>query len=443
VVEEELGRGTMGLVCRAFDPDLGRTVALKTVQLAFAASPEEQESFEKRFLLEARAAGRLSHPGIVVVHDAGRDASSGALYIAFEHLRGRTLNEVVEEGPPLDWRTAVRLVARLARALHHAHGMGVVHRDIKPANVMVLDSGEPKIMDFGIAKLPAERLTATGQFFGTPSYMSPEQASGAPVEGRSDLFSLGAVLYLLLTGRTAFLADSVAATLNMVLHRDPPKPSTLVPSLPPALDRVVARALAKWPDDRYPDGESLARDVEEVLEGREPLGVRGRALADETRVSRPPLPPPEPGARRDRILLGGLGLGLLVLLLAAAGLRLAGVGASAEVELNFEHPLRSGVVRVFVDDDLALKEPLESAVKEDLVLLKVRRGRVRKVFSVRPGERRLRLEVEGDSYDGSRTVEGRFEGGETRRLEARLGGLLKKELSLWLAPRPPAEESAR
>jgi serine/threonine-protein kinase len=172
VVEEELGRGMMGVVWRATDPELGRKVALKTVQLAFAVSPEEAASFEKRFLAEARAAGRLAHPNIVV-STTGRDPATNT------SSRSSTFSRTWPSSLPgrrFPWKRALQLVVRVAEALQHAHAQAVVHRDIKPTNIMLLDSGEPKVMDFGIAKIPAERLTSTGQFFGTPSYMSPEQA---------------------------------------------------------------------------------------------------------------------------------------------------------------------------------------------------------------------------------------------------------------------------
>jgi Protein kinase domain len=451
----------MGVVWRAADPELGRSVALKTVQLAFAVTPEEAETFEKRFLSEARAAARLSHPGIVVVHDVGRDAASDTLYIAFEHLKGRTLGELVAGRQPLEWREAVRIVARVAEALQHAHAQGVVHRDIKPTNIMLLDSGEPKVMDFGIAKVPAERLTSTGQFFGTPSYMSPEQASGEALDGRSDLFSLGCVLYLLLTGRTAFEGDSVAATISKVLFRDPAPASTIAPGLPPAIDRVLARVLAKKPDARYPDAKAFARDLEEILAGRVPQGLEEAPVATQrTQLSGPiplpatlpvdvPAPPSGPVQdgtsqplwkrlpRREVAIVGALCMALIVFLVSAVGVRVPGFGpliASAPVEINFEHPLKSGVLKVFVDDDLVLEEALESWVKEDLVVVKVRKGRLNKTFNVPAGDRVLRLEVDGEGYRGSRTIEGRFEAGEGRRLEARLGGLVKKDLSAWLAP---------
>jgi serine/threonine protein kinase len=242
----------MGVVYRALDPALGRSVALKTVGLSGVFPDQERAAFEQRFQAEARVAAGLSHPGIVVVHDVGRDATSGVLYIALELLHGRTLAELVAGGAPLPPDEALRITARVAQALHHAHARGIVHRDIKPANIMLLPSGEPKIMDFGIAKVPAAQLTAAGEFFGTPSYMSPEQASGVELDGRSDLFSL--VLYVLLTGRRAFDAPTIPAILTQVTLQEPPPPSRLAHGLPPGVDEVVARALAKQPARRYTDG---------------------------------------------------------------------------------------------------------------------------------------------------------------------------------------------
>src|SRR5712691_885440 len=145
-LRRELGRGMMGVVYEAHDPSLRRTIALKTIELAFAVSAEERQSFEQRFFVEARVAARLSHPGIVVVHDVGRDAESGLLFIALEYLPGRTLAEVVRGGTPMEWREALRITAAVAQALHHAHAKGVVHRDIKPANIMLLPTGQPKIL---------------------------------------------------------------------------------------------------------------------------------------------------------------------------------------------------------------------------------------------------------------------------------------------------------
>jgi len=273
-IRKELGRGTMGVVYEAHDPALGRTVALKTIQVPLAASAAERGEYERRFLAEARIAARLSHSGIVVVHDVSRDAEHDILYIALEHLHGRTLAEVAAEGA-LDWREALRIVARVAEALHYAHTQGVVHRDIKPANIMVLASGDPKIMDFGIAKLEAVQLTSTGQFFGTPLFMSPEQALGKTVDARTDLFSLGSVAYLLLTGRPPFEADSVPGILARVTYQQPRPLGEVAPAMPADVAYVVTRAMAKDPAARYGDGRAMADDIEDVLAGREPRHGKG------------------------------------------------------------------------------------------------------------------------------------------------------------------------
>jgi serine/threonine-protein kinase len=218
-IRAELGRGMMGVVYRAYDRDLGRDVALKVIRST--VEDADARNYEQRFLNEARTAARLSHPAIVVVHDVGRDPGSAALFMALELLRGRTVQSILGERGALPWPEALRLVERVAEGLHHAHEHGIIHRDVKPANIMVLDSGEPKIMDFGIAKVEASQLTAAGQLFGTPLYMSPEQAQARPVDARSDLFSLGSVLYEMLAGRRAFAADSVHGIVLQVVSRSP------------------------------------------------------------------------------------------------------------------------------------------------------------------------------------------------------------------------------
>jgi serine/threonine protein kinase len=270
-VSSELGRGMMGVVYKADDSVMGRTVALKVIRLVFPVTPEQREAFEQRFVAEARIIARLSHPNIVVAYDVGRDGERGSPYMALEYLVGRTLSQALQQGPALDWQAALRVTSRVAEALHYAHAQGVVHRDVKPANIMLLESGEPKLMDFGLAKLHAGfELTASGQFMGTPLYMSPEQATGVAVDGRSDLFSLGSVLYTLLTGTRAFDAESVPRIVNRVAYDQPLPPTRLAKSLPAALDYVLARALAKPPEARYQDGRSLAEDLEDVLAARAP-----------------------------------------------------------------------------------------------------------------------------------------------------------------------------
>ena len=260
-IRKELGAGMMGVVYEAEDPDLGRTVALKTIRLSLAGDARQRQEYERRFRAEAQIAARLSHPGLVVVHDTGRDPEHGILYMALEYLHGRTLAELVTEKGRLEWREALRIVGRVAEALHYAHGEGVIHRDIKPANIMVLDSREPKVMDFGIAKLETSQLTSTGQIFGTPLYMSPEQALGHTVDARTDVFSLGSVAYTLVTGTRAFEAPTVPVVLARVAYFTPPPLSDSVRGVPGDVDYVVARAMAKAPSDRYADGKALAEDI--------------------------------------------------------------------------------------------------------------------------------------------------------------------------------------
>jgi eukaryotic-like serine/threonine-protein kinase len=301
-IEAELGRGMMGVVYRARDARRGRKrmVALKVIRTAYVVSDEQRGAFERRFLEEARIVSRLSHPGIVGIHDVGRDRrQDDAPYIAFEYLQGRTLAALLEAGQRPDWRESLRIVARVAEALHYAHAQGIVHRDVKPANVMVLASGEPKVMDFGLAKAEAGlELTSTGQFMGTPLYMAPEQALGEAVDRRTDLFSLGSVAYTLLTGKRAFESESVPQVLNRVVYRYPPAATTLAPHLPAEVDYVLGRAMAKRKADRYPDGRSLAEDIEDLLDARPPRhrgGWTQPALAEGTVVSarRPPGEAPE------------------------------------------------------------------------------------------------------------------------------------------------------
>jgi serine/threonine protein kinase len=272
----ELGRGMMGVVYEAHDPALTRTVALKTINPSFAANAEGRDAFEQRFETEARAAGRLSHPNIVVVHDVGRDEETGILYIALERLRGEPLSALVRQGERLPWKEVLDIGRQVADALEHLHSEGVVHRDIKPANVMRLPpvSGREfrpvKLMDFGIAKVDTSKLTTAGQVFGTPLYMAPEQAANETVDARCDIFSLGTVLYALLTGREAFAANNVMATLQRVTTEDPVPPTGFDPTLPKDIDQVIARCLAKNPSHRYLDARDLAEDLTDVVEGRAP-----------------------------------------------------------------------------------------------------------------------------------------------------------------------------
>jgi eukaryotic-like serine/threonine-protein kinase len=279
-VQKQVGRGMMGVVYQARDTLLERTVALKTISIAFEVSAREREAFEQRFMIEARAAARLSHPGIVVVYDVGTDPETKTLYMALEYLRGKTLESILAEKQTLAWREALHTVSRLADALHHAHTHGIVHRDIKPANIMVLASGEPKIMDFGVAKLTAAQLTTSGMIMGSPSYMSPEQSLGAATDARTDVFALGTLLYELLTNQRAFAAPSVPEILRKLAREEPVPVTRRAAGLPPAIDAVVAMAMAKAPEARYASARSFRDDIDDVLAGRAPRTAQPHAPAE-------------------------------------------------------------------------------------------------------------------------------------------------------------------
>jgi len=441
-IRRELGRGMMGVVYEALDPALGRRLALKTIRLAFEVPPAERASFEQRFLGEARAAAALQHPGIVVVHDVGRDDASGTLFIALEFLEGRTLAEESAAGKPMEWTRALRLGAQVARALHHAHAEGIVHRDVKPANIMVLASGHAKIMDFGIAKVPASQLTMAGEFFGTPSYMSPEQAGGLPVDPRSDLFSLGCILHQLLTAQRAFDGPTLPTILMRVMQEDPPPPSRLVPGLPAGVDAVVGRALAKDRDRRYPDGKTMAEDIEDVLAGRTPRHTPvGAAIpeGDRTRVSAGKVVPGSGKGRRIVVTMGAAGL-LILGLLGALFIPWRGqlvmlalpalAPPPAKLEVDFEHNLKGGTLKVWIDDELVIDEPLESRVTQKILSYRIHKGTLSQSLEVGPGEHLVRVQVEGDGFSASRRIHGTFESGEKRRLRVEVGGIIKRDLTL-------------
>lgn len=259
-IEGVLGRGAMGVVYLARDPVIGRKVALKTLVLPEGA--EEAEEFRIRFLREAQAAGILNHPGIVTVYDAGVDEVTGLSYIAMEFVEGKSLRDLMRQGYPFSYSDVARIGAALAVALDYAHAKGVVHRDIKPANILITDQGAVKITDFGVARLSTSSLTTTGQFIGTPNYMSPEQVTGSPVDGRSDLFSLGVVLFELLTGKRPFAGESLTEVSYKIVHEPPPVPSQLRPGLPPAFNPIILKLLEKKPENRYARGLEVARALE-------------------------------------------------------------------------------------------------------------------------------------------------------------------------------------
>lgn len=265
----ELGRGAMGVVYKARDPKINRVVAVKTISLAGQPADEEQE-YRERFYLEAEAAGRLSHPGIVTIFDVGEEPETRAPYIVMEFVGGQSLDKLLSaQDRKLPLETALQLTHELAEALDCAHGQGVVHRDLKPANILLTEDGRAKIADFGVAKLNLANHTLAGRALGTPAYMSPEQLNGDAVDGRSDLFSLGVVLYTILTGYRPFQGNSALTVSYKVVNRDPIPATVLDTELPQGLDYIIARAMAKDPAQRYQRGMEMALDIQDLREGRE------------------------------------------------------------------------------------------------------------------------------------------------------------------------------
>jgi len=254
---DEIGRGAMGVVFRARDPLIDRIVAIKTINVGL--SRVEAEAFEKRFDREARSAGRLNHPNIVTIYDVGK--SGDVAYFAMELLEGQSLRAILDSGVVLPPSTIADIAAQIADGLASAHQAGVIHCDIKPANVVVLASGLVKITDFGIAMLPTGSRSFIGSVVGSPKYISPEQVVGRPVDARSDVFSLGAVLYEVLTGTPPFVGTALDEILYNVINASPDPPTRRNRSLPQAFDAIVARALAKHPDDRYQSAHEMSADL--------------------------------------------------------------------------------------------------------------------------------------------------------------------------------------
>jgi serine/threonine protein kinase len=276
----ELGRGAMGIVYKARDPQIDRVVAVKTVPLR-GQEPDAETEYRLRFLNEAQAAGRLHHPGIVAVFDVGEESEHRDPYIVLEYVPGEALNRVLKREKKLALATALLFAAEVAEALDYAHSQGVIHRDIKPGNILITPDGHPKIADFGIAKLNLAHFTLPGKVLGTPAYMAPEQLAGEGVDGRSDLFSLGVILYTMVVGHSPFQGDSATTVCFKVANREPVPASALDLNLPNELDTVISRAMAKDPALRYQSGAEFAEDIHQ-LQAR---AQRGSSTTSLTAVS--------------------------------------------------------------------------------------------------------------------------------------------------------------
>jgi serine/threonine protein kinase len=260
-IVSEIGQGAMGVVYKAVDPIIDRTVAIKTINLNL--SRQELEEYEARFQQEIKAAGRLNHPNIVTIYDVGK--TDQVAYMAMEFLEGSELKDIIASGQLLPSDQVVDIIAQVADGLWFAHQQDIVHRDVKPSNIMVMKGGIAKITDFGIARLPNSAVkTMTGLILGSPRYMSPEQVIGKTIDSRSDIFSLGVVLYEALTGVAPFDGDNVNAIMYATVNTTPPPPSQHNRAVPAMLDLIVAKAMAKLLDDRYQSVKEFADDLREV-----------------------------------------------------------------------------------------------------------------------------------------------------------------------------------
>ena len=250
-----VGEGAMARVYRARDPEINRTVAIKLLKDELCVDKE----YVNRFLREARAAGAISHPNIVTVYDVGRHGETP--YITMEFMDEKSLADMLSDNTKFSIKQILSFGVQLARALDHAHRRGIVHRDVKPDNILLEGGQTVKIADFGIARLDSSddlQKTNAGTVLGTPRYMSPEQAAGLSVDGRSDLFSLGAIIYELLTGKKAFDSNNVATLIFQIMHKEPPAIRTVLPDVPVGLQRIVSKLLAKRADHRFQTGAELA-----------------------------------------------------------------------------------------------------------------------------------------------------------------------------------------
>jgi serine/threonine-protein kinase len=276
-IRRELGKGAMGVVYEGYDPMIDRTVAIKTIRAENLQGEDAQEQLA-RFRREAQAAGKLTHPNVVSVYDFGQDGDT--YFIAMEFVKGRELQDILNQNERFGIAGVVQVMTQLLEALDYSHRHGVVHRDIKPANIILLEDGTVKVADFGIARVESSNLTQAGMVLGTPSYMSPEQFMGQTVDGRSDLFSAGVILYQLLTGEKPF-TGSVTTIMHKVLQEQPLPPSKLNVQVPLAFDGVVQKALAKRPEERFQTGREFAAAIRSAA-----AAASARAAGDATLVNR-------------------------------------------------------------------------------------------------------------------------------------------------------------
>lgn len=258
-IQSILGKGAMGIVYKALDPDIDRQVAIKTIRFDLASEETDNEEIMQRFIREAQAAGKLTHPNIITIFDVGREKD--LTYIVMQFIEGPSLQRLIAHGEKFTVPEVTKLMEQVCGGLDFAHQHGIVHRDIKPGNILLDKNRKPYICDFGVARVDTSTLTQSGTAVGTPSYMSPEQVMGKKVDKRSDIFSVGCILYEFLTGRRPFEAESITTVIYKIINEEPPALNEVKKGLPAGFEKVIGKALAKDPNDRYQNCNQLADDL--------------------------------------------------------------------------------------------------------------------------------------------------------------------------------------
>ncbi len=473
VREAIIGRGACAVVCRARDTALGRTVAIKLIRFDPSMSEDGRNEMAARSEREARAAGALSHPNIVTIHDAGRGPEPGEFQIVMEYVEGTTLRKRLTEGP-LEPAEAARIAKQVAAALAYAHRAGIIHRDVKPANILIREDGLAKLTDFGIARLETSELTQTGDWIGSPAYMAPEQACGGHADARSDIFALGLVLYEMITGRRVFDGNTLAVLTYRIVNEMPPPPSRRAPGVSRGWDAVIMKSLAKDPEARYASAGDLAAEIERLERGEAPLALAA--------YEPPPDPDPRevPGrpcgemaagdaaaasggatllpvaesirsvpascvttllsraravASRGAILAGAAALAALLACLLTFGPLLGG-SPKGTVRLQVEHGLGLATIMVEVDGETVWYDLLMEAGIEGGFRPFVREigrfppGRSATEIELSPGEHTIAVRVDSGEETWAGSTQRRLEPGSVETLHVRIRTGLKPGLVL-------------
>jgi serine/threonine protein kinase len=416
----ELGRGAMGAVFRARDPRIERTVAIKTIS-AEAASGKSADEYRTRFFHEAQAAGRLSHAGIVTIFDVEEDEATRTPFIVMEFVNGRTLDEYIAAAPEgkLARDAALDVIRQIAEALQYAHSAGIVHRDVKPGNILVTSEGRIKIADFGIARMALKDASVSGHVAGTPAYMSPEQINGGPVDGRSDVFSLGVIAYWLLTGIKPFDGDTITEICAQVAGRAPKAASQVAAGLDGNYDHVLARALAKEPNARYQCAMDLAEDIDDLRHGRKPRSLNGSQIKECTVVlpavsasdfrwnQMSPADQQRGKPTRGQWAAWSL-LAAACVLLALAGAFIVSYSRTmpATLQVVGKYPFHNGEIYIWVDGDLRYHDERHSTHAQ----AHSSNGALALTLPVRAGRHMIRVQVDGPGqiYDHDTAIPGLF-----------------------------------